>query len=1180
MPRARIATLNALSCLALAASIAVATGAQPAGIAEPAAVVGWPTSTLVVSEVQTGGATASDEFVEISNAGASNVDLIGLEIVYVTSSGGTVTRKASWASSMILQPGRHLIAANTLGLYAGIADITYSGGFAATGGALVLRVIGGAPVDAVGWGDATNAFVEGTAVVAPAVSTSIERRPGGIAGNGTDTNDNAADWFAQPVPNAQNLAAPPAPAPGASPTPTIAPTTPPTPTPAPTVTPDPTPTVAPTPLPTATPDPSATPSPEPTATSLPTETPTPTATPTAEPTPTVPPSAGPTATPEPTPTATREPTPTATPEPTPSPSPSPTITSIADARSLPADSLVTIEGVLTTDLGALEDGRVGFVQDATAGIAVYLDAAAATPWQSGTRVRLTGQTDERYAARTLRVALVDVVDLGTGVFPAPYDVATGAIGEPVEGRLVLVDGHTVGSAAAFADGTGLLIDDGSGQVRAIVAAEALGGASVPSGSHVVVAGPVGQRDSSGTGTAGYRILATEPGTFELIIDPAPTPTPTPEPTTPSPTPAPTPSPTPVPTPSPSTDPTPSPTPSLSPSPSATTPPAPAVDIATARMQPVGTRLRVAGTVIAEAGRLGLPPVFAIGDETGGLPIRLADGMAAPSRGRAIVADGILAAPYGQLELRLVASGLTITGSRALPEPRPIAAQDLGEPSEGWLVEIDATIAAKATRSPSGDTSVDAVDLAGQRFRVYADASSGLTISDFVRDRTYTFVGIVGQRASRKGALDGYRIWLRDRGDIHSLAGSGIGPGASPSPSIASTISIRDALAREGEDVVVEGQVIAGPELLDSTGRRIVIADQTAGIEVVLPTGATARIGDWLRIAGEVGRAWGAPRIRATSLEAAGAGMPILPETLRGGPGPAHEWQLVRISGTVMNVRRLGTTWRAELLVGGERVVVAGLAGAGIASTALVEDHPATIIGIVRRPYPTATDRRYQVVPRGAADVALGPALGRGSGPSGNAANGVGSGRSTGARAYGAGSGRAPAPVDVDLATLGEHVGELVRVGGLVVAPTADGFTLDDATTVARVVLEADAAEFIGLVEPGDALNAVGNVARRGNEVVVIVSDGGGLVRVGDLGQALPLGPSTTAEPGAVDSPSRLLAGLGTGGLDLPTLGLAGVLVVSGLSAALTLFRRRRLAAQLAIVTRARLATLRTEDRSA
>jgi len=30
MPRARIATLNALSCLALAASIAVATGAQPA----------------------------------------------------------------------------------------------------------------------------------------------------------------------------------------------------------------------------------------------------------------------------------------------------------------------------------------------------------------------------------------------------------------------------------------------------------------------------------------------------------------------------------------------------------------------------------------------------------------------------------------------------------------------------------------------------------------------------------------------------------------------------------------------------------------------------------------------------------------------------------------------------------------------------------------------------------------------------------------------------------------------------------------------------------------------------------------------------------------------------------------------------------------------------------------------
>ena len=33
-----------------------------------------------------------------------------------------------------------------------------------------------------------------------------------------------------------------------------------------------------------------------------------------------------------------------------------------------------VEGTLTTALGSLESGRTGFVQDATAGIAVYLDA--------------------------------------------------------------------------------------------------------------------------------------------------------------------------------------------------------------------------------------------------------------------------------------------------------------------------------------------------------------------------------------------------------------------------------------------------------------------------------------------------------------------------------------------------------------------------------------------------------------------------------------------------------------------------------------------------------------------------------------------------------------------------------------------------------------------------------------
>ena len=92
MDRARRAGTAAL----VIAFVLVSVG-SPAGASRAiAADVAWPVSSLVVSELQTGGACASDEFVEIANQGAGPVDLVGLELVYATSSGSTVTRKASW----------------------------------------------------------------------------------------------------------------------------------------------------------------------------------------------------------------------------------------------------------------------------------------------------------------------------------------------------------------------------------------------------------------------------------------------------------------------------------------------------------------------------------------------------------------------------------------------------------------------------------------------------------------------------------------------------------------------------------------------------------------------------------------------------------------------------------------------------------------------------------------------------------------------------------------------------------------------------------------------------------------------------------------------------------------------------------------------------------------------------
>src|SRR6266550_8276168 len=186
LPFAMILALLAAS-LTSAAPRRALQPASPAGpTIAPLAAVPWPVSSLVVSEVQTGGASASDEFAELYNAGPLAVDLTGLEVVYATSTGSTVTRKATWTTSTILEPARHLLIANSAGVHAAAADATYSGGFAAAGGAIVLRAVGGSPIDAVAWGDATNTFVEGTAAAAPAVGSSIERLPGGSAGNGTD----------------------------------------------------------------------------------------------------------------------------------------------------------------------------------------------------------------------------------------------------------------------------------------------------------------------------------------------------------------------------------------------------------------------------------------------------------------------------------------------------------------------------------------------------------------------------------------------------------------------------------------------------------------------------------------------------------------------------------------------------------------------------------------------------------------------------------------------------------------------------------------------------------------------------------------------------------------------------------------------------------------------------------
>jgi hypothetical protein len=1131
MDRARRAVAIALSLAFALASVVVAAGSAPStGVGLAVAVVSWPPATLLLSELMTAGTSASDEFVELTNVGTAAVDLAGLEVAYVTSSGSTITRKVSWATSRSLEPGHHLLLANAVGLFAGGADATYSGGLAATGGALVVRPIGGGPIDAIGWGDATNAFVEGSAAPAPPAASSLERRPGGTAGNGADSNDNLADWFVQAVPSPQNLAAPPAPA--VLPTPTPAPSTEPTPTPLGTA--EPTPVVTPEP----TPDPTASPTPAPTAT--------------------------PTPTPADTSTATPNPTPSPRPTPTPAPSPMP----IVEARALPDDSVVTVSGTLTTTLGALESGRTAFLQDSSGGIALYLDAPAVDQWPAGTTVDATGAIDDRFAQRTLRVALSDLSPGGPASLPAALAAATGFVGEDVEGRRLVVAGTTVGSPSVMADGTGLLVDDGTGPLRLVVAPAAYGGAAVPSGTAVIAIGPLGQRDSTGTGLAGYRLLVTKPGDFVLPI-----PTPTATPTAASPSAEPTPTPTPIPT----AEPTPTSSPLSTPTPTPAPTPRAIVSIAEARAMPIGSVVRFGGVVTAESGRLGAPALIAVQDGTAGIVVKLPSGVVAPARGVWIEVRGTLAAPYGQLELRARADAFSVLAPRTLPAALHIHAAELGEATEARLVTLVVTIDAKPKRAKSGDLSIVAAAEDGTAVRVLADSSSGISVAALVKGESYALTGIAGQRATRKGALDGYRIWLRDRNDVASRGSDDTPPASAPPGSPGPTgqppaagkpapISIARALVTRSGSVTVEGVVTVDVSLLDTTGRRMVVEDATAAVEVLLPAGGPPP-GSATRVAvtGTMGRAYGAPRIRATEVLALGPALPRPPLQLGAAPGPAHEWRLVRLSGTIVEVHRLGSRWRLELRVGSARIPVSGLSGSHIPVTLFAEGRRATVVGIVRRPHPSATDRRFALVPRSPADISVGPAEGAQQPGSTHR-------RGQGTRPGAAGT-SAAGPVDVDLARLADHIGETVRVGGLIVDLEPTSVSLDDGTAVAGVVLEGDAAEYLPLLEPGDPINVTGRVERRDEDLVVVLRDPAGLARVGDLAE-LPSQPPVSRPKPAPAAPAPRTASSDSFGLGFPgTAGIASVVLISIVSAAVTLLRRRQLRERLLARVAARVARI-------
>jgi hypothetical protein len=165
--------------------------------------------------------------------------------------------------------------------------------------------------------------------------------------------------------------------------------------------------------------------------------------------------------------------------------------------------------------------------------------------------------------------------------------------------------------------------------------------------------------------------------------------------------------------------------------------------------------------------------------------------------------------------------------------------------------------------------------------------------------------------------------------------------------------------------------------------------------------------------------------------------------------------------------------------------------------------------------------------------------------------------------------------DTDLAALAEHLGAQVRVGGLVATVGADGVDLDDGSATARLVFRGDAIELLPYLRAGDAIAASGRVEELQGAFVVIVDGAAGVVRVGDLGQAVPVIVAGASPSDASAQPSDARLTRAGGLVDGPeTWSIAAMGGLSLLSLVVTLIRRRRAQRRLRAVIVARLATLK------
>ena len=144
------------------------------------------------------------EFIELYNASEQAVDLNGYTLWYLLGDGQEPALVYEWTERADIPGHGHFLLVREGEDFGLIPDALYDVSLFERKGGLVLRDADGNDVDALGWGEAPKEFFSGAAATPPADGASLERLPGGEAGNGQNSGRNADDFTLNATPNPQN----------------------------------------------------------------------------------------------------------------------------------------------------------------------------------------------------------------------------------------------------------------------------------------------------------------------------------------------------------------------------------------------------------------------------------------------------------------------------------------------------------------------------------------------------------------------------------------------------------------------------------------------------------------------------------------------------------------------------------------------------------------------------------------------------------------------------------------------------------------------------------------------------------------------------------------------------------------------------------------------------------------